>query len=82
VNAVDTETELGLDPGAEVEVEVAAGLDPGYPVPQPIVMKINAIMLIRNDFFMQSPLRITRAMTRHTSGVERRHPASYLGEIL
>jgi hypothetical protein len=50
VNAVDTETELGLDPGAEVEVE--AGLDPGCPDPQPIVKPINAIMLIRNDFFM------------------------------
>jgi hypothetical protein len=54
VKAVETEAEgelgLGLEPelGAGVEAEVP----PGFPDPQPIVKKVNAIMLIKNDFFM------------------------------
>jgi hypothetical protein len=61
---------------------VEAELVPGCPDPQPIVMKINAIMLIRKDFFMLVSSVEYSGQPAHTSGVERRHPASYLGEIL
>src|ERR1700716_3409968 len=92
VKAVETEGELGLgvglglglgvgleaEPGTEVEAEVA----PGFPDPQPIVTKITAMMLIRNDLRNIVSSSNTRAKSRHTSGVERRHPESYLGETL
>src|ERR1700738_5695325 len=93
VKAVETEGELGLgvglglglglgvlepEPGTEVEAEIA----PGFPDPQPIVTKIAAMMMIRNDLRNIVSSSDTRAKSRHTSGVERRHPESYLGEIL
>ena len=91
VKAVETEGELGLgvglglglgvlepEPGTEVEAEMA----PGFPDPQPIVTKSAAIMLIKNDLRNIVSSADTRAQSRHTSGSERRHPESYLGEIL
>ena len=69
---------LEPEPGTEVEAEMA----PGFPDPQPIVTKIAAMMLIRNDLRNIVSSSDTRAKSRHTSGVERRHPESYLGEIL
>ncbi len=54
VKAVDTETGLEPEVGAEPELGAEAGpeLDPGCPAPQPIVTKMNAIMLTRNDFLI------------------------------
>ena len=90
VKAVETEIEPGpglgaglglgveVEPGAEVEAEPA----PGCPDPQPIVTKSAAIMLIKNDLRNIVSSADTRAQSRHTSGSERRHPESYLGEIL
>jgi hypothetical protein len=86
VKAVETETEPGpglglgleVEPGAEVEAEPA----PGCPDPQPIVTKSTAIMLIKNDLRNIVSSADTRAQSKHTSGSERRHPESYLGEIL
>jgi hypothetical protein len=88
VKAVDTETGLEPEVGAEPEPEPEPGagaepeLDPGCPAPQPIVTKMNAIMLTRNDFLMWVSSADTRARSGHTSGVEEEHPESCLGEIL
>src|ERR1700730_5375138 len=72
---VDTGADVELPPG---EPEPGLGsveeLAPGFPEPQPIVTSPNAKMLTRNNFLIGSPLRDTRAKSRHTSGCEQETP--------